>query len=318
MTITSYWRGVLALALLPAFLSDCGGASQTTPTLMQQSIKSHLATSHTVRGAKSEDLVYATGGCGGVCIVTYPDGKLAGSISLTYPVGGDCSDSSGNVFVTNNTQVLEYAHGGTTPIATLSLPGVDAAACGVDAKTGNLAVIFGGGSAGNIAIFPGATGSPTLYTAGIAPYYCGYDNGGNLFVSGLSYQKSALVELPSGSSAFMTLTIIGDVGAPGQIQWDGKYVTYEGRDATHIKISRLSVSGLTATVTGQTHLKGARFAHQSWIAGRRVIVPHSTHGFDTNKISLWRYPKSGKPVVKFGNFGQSKQTQFFGVTLSKA
>ena|ERR1700729_4426151 len=323
MKTSALSRYALAIGAAAALLTGCGGSQPPigAPGAVPQSrsVAKHADRSGSwmLPEAKSEDLVYAEGGgCGGVCILSYSDGMLVGSIALSGGVGGDCSDSQGNVFITNGTQVLEFAHGGTSPIATLALPGTDAVACGVDPKTGNLAVIFGGGSAGNIAIFANATGSPTLYTAGIGPYFCGYDNNGNLFVDGLYSRQIALVELLYRSASFTPLTINGDVGDPGQIQWDGSYITYEGRVPHHIKISRLSVSGTTVNVVGTTHLKDVRFAHQSWLAASRVILPYSTQGFDSNKISVWRYPKGGKAVVKFGNFGQ--QTQFLGVTLSKA
>ena len=98
-------------------------------------------------------LIYATGGCGGICVVSYPAGKLVDSISVSGELGGDCADSAGNVFVTNNTEVLEYSHGGTSPIATLSLRGDDAAGCSIDPGTGNLAVVFSESGA-NVAVFP--------------------------------------------------------------------------------------------------------------------------------------------------------------------
>jgi hypothetical protein len=212
--------------------------------------------------AKSSDLIYASNGCGGVCILTYPDGKLAGSIALDYPVGGDCSDSHGDVFITNNAQIHEFAHGGTKPIATLPLPGMTSA-CGVDPKTGNLAVIFGGGSAGNIAIFTNASGSPTLYNAGIGPLYCGYDNQGNLFVSGVSNGANVFAQLPYGKAAFKQIALMGDAGGPGQVQWDGHYVTLENQVDRDVKISRLKVSGSAAILVGTTHLRGAKWATQS-------------------------------------------------------
>jgi sugar lactone lactonase YvrE len=58
-------------------------------------------------------------------------------VASIHPGGnldGACSDSAGNVFVTNWTQVLEYQHGGISPVATLSLPGNQAAGCSVDRK----------------------------------------------------------------------------------------------------------------------------------------------------------------------------------------
>jgi hypothetical protein len=44
-------------------------------------------------------LVYVSGGCGGVCVLSYPDGKLVSSISLSGIRKGACSDNTGNVFV---------------------------------------------------------------------------------------------------------------------------------------------------------------------------------------------------------------------------
>lgn len=317
-------RCAVSSIIAAALLAACGASQNGGPGALPVGTVPGQAKAHSwVRqGAKNEGLVYAEGnGCGGVCILSYPQGRLVGSIALSGNVGGDCSDSQGNVFITNDTQVLEFAHGGITPIATLTLPGINAAACGVDAITGNLAVVFGGGSAGNIAIFANATGSPTLYASGISPYYCGYDNAGNLFVSGYhSYYPGypQFAELPHGSADFLQLSISKSVDGPGQVQWDGSYITLEGRQPHHIKISRLSISGSAATVVSVTQLRGPRFAHQTWIVGNRVIVPYSTQGSNSNKIGLWRYPKSGKVVVKFGDFGQNGFTQILGVTLSVA
>ena len=69
---------------------------------------------------------------------------------------------------------------------------------------------FGGGSAGNIAIFSKATGSPRLYFAGIGQYYCGYDDAGNLYCSGMNNQQIGLVELPYGGESFLSLAINGE------------------------------------------------------------------------------------------------------------
>jgi hypothetical protein len=263
------------------------------------------------------DLVYATGGCDGVCIFTYPDVTLKGKISLSFPVGGDCSDSLGNIYVTNNAQILEYAHGGTTPIATLALPGINANACGVDPKTGNLAICgFGGNSNGNVAIFDNATGNPIIYDSGLAAMYCGYDDKGNLFVSGTINLRNTLAELAYESSAFISITLNGNIGGPGQVQWDGAYITLENQ-REHITISRLAISGSTASLVSKTQLRGPKWATESWIVGDRVITPYSSRGGVTNKIGAWRYPRSGKIDVKFGDFGQSKLTRVLGVTLSR-
>ena len=66
------------------------------------------------------DLIYATGGCGGTCVLSYPDGKIVGSIS-TYG-GGPCSDAAGNVSIPSGYQVLEFQHGGAVRPTADNLP----------------------------------------------------------------------------------------------------------------------------------------------------------------------------------------------------
>ena len=66
---------------------------------------------------------------------------------------GECVDKAGDVFVadfggnTGTPAILEYAHGGTKPIATLSDPGYYPESCSIDPTTGNLAVTNDGGPA---------------------------------------------------------------------------------------------------------------------------------------------------------------------------
>ena len=311
-------RFAFTVTAAAALLPGCGGSQPPigTPGTMPQS---HALATHgrVLPGAKTEGLIYATGGGCGVCVLTYSDGTLKAKISVAS-AEGDCSDSDGNVFITNKAQILEYAHGGTTPIATLVLPGINANACAVDAGSGNLAVCgFGGNSGGNVAIYPNATSTPIVYDSGLGALYCGYDNSGNLFVSGLINGANSFSELPHGASAFIPITLNGNPGGPGQVQWDGNYITLENPGKNDVTIARLSVSGSTASVVSKTNLKGLKQAAQSWIAGNRVIVPYSTKGATTNKIGIWRYPTSGKIVTKFGDFGQSKLVGFAAVTLSK-
>ncbi len=313
-------RYALAIGAATALLAGCGGSQPPigAPGSMPQS---QAIAAHAERGgsrmlpeAKSQDLIYATGACGGVCIVSYSKGKLVGTITLSGGlIGGDCSDAKGDVFVANDSQVLEFAHGGTTPIATLPLPGAGAYGCSVDSITGNLAVTFIG-SGVNVAIFPGASGTPALYNTLVGEYYCGYDDAGNLFASGHNGSPSALSELPRGGSAFNILSVNRKLGHPGQVQWDGNHITYETLNGRAINILRLSISGSGAKVVGVTQIKNPESAGQSWITGTRVIVPYSTKGQLKNRLGLWEYPKGGKVVVVYGEW----QPEFVGVTLSVA
>lgn len=91
----------------------------------------------------SEDLAYLSAPfSNNVYIFALGSGKVVGMIGgLNRPVGV-CSDKNSDVYVTNtlSNEILEYAHGGTTPTATLADPAGTPAACSVDESTGSLAV----------------------------------------------------------------------------------------------------------------------------------------------------------------------------------
>ena len=304
-------RYALNIGAAAALLAGCGGAQ---PPIGPTGAAEGRSTSQ-LWGASNQDLVYATGPCGGICVLTYPQGQLVAQITVIGAAGADCADAEGNVWVPNGNQVLEFGHGDTSPIATLSLPGTAAASCSVDPFTGNLAVVFSGSGA-TMAVFAAATGTPTLYNTHMTTEGCGYDNAGNLFASGVNGAVNTIARLPNNGTDFAFLKVKDKLGNPGRIQWDGSYVTYEGTTKDAIKISRLHISGNKASVVGKTSIEGTKQAYQSWIYGDRVVVPYSTQGGVANKIGIWAYPKSGKAVVKFGNFGQSKFESFSGVAVS--
>jgi hypothetical protein len=266
--------------------------------------------------AKSEDLIYAPGGCGGTCVLSYPDGKQVGTLDQRY--GFPCSDGEGNVFLPLGSQVFEFPHGGSSPIATFDVPqsGGSADGCAVDPMSGNLAVVFGNdGYANSVAVFSKSSETPLVYSVGGDGRHCGYDNAGNLFVSGYYDGGPAISELPYGAAQMSVLPIQGKIsGAPGQIQWDGRYMAYQNGANRNNHIARLRISGSVAQIVGRTTIKGARNMAQSWIVGKRVIIPYQTQRTTFSRIALWAYPKSGKPVTKFGDFGPG--TYFAGATLS--
>lgn len=270
--------------------------------------------------ATSEALIYATGGCGGTCVLSYPDGQIVGSISQYG--SGPCSDAAGNIFIPDGNQIFEFSHGGTTPIATLTIPGssITSFNCSVDPTTNNLAVLYQNKS-GGIAVFANESGTPTIYVSGIDSFFCGYDNAGNLFVDGIGTDQNPgieLSELAVGQSEFTPLKIDGKLGGQlGQLQWDGSYLTYEGAGA-HATISRLAVSGSVATVVKTISLKGTiKASTLSWIYDGSVIMPYSIQSQRVNKIGLWAYPKGGKRKTEY-KFANSKYWIFSGVTVSAA
>jgi hypothetical protein len=300
-----------AMGVAILLLAGCGGSSQPTATIPEGP-----SARETAQQGKYGDLMYLSGLAGKSYILSYPDGKLIGTIAQT--ANGACSDSSGNVFLPGPGGISEYAHGATKPTVTLSLPD-DGNGCSVDPTTGDLAVTLIGYS--GVAIFKGASGNATRYQTDFPAYYCGYDNEGNLFVDGFGNSGLWLAELSAGGDMFSNLNLDQPiVYNPGQVQWDGAYITVQiganiKKPLNTLAIDRLSISGSVAHVVSQTKFNGIKTAPQeSWIYGSTVLVPLRAHQAAPN-VGLWAYPKGGnaKRIIKKA---AGSSAQFTGVTVS--
>jgi hypothetical protein len=255
---------------------------------------------------KKRDLLYISDeGTGDVYVFTYPGGKLKGTLTGFADPQGECVDKKGNVWITlfSSQEILEYAHGGTSSIGSLSDPGYLLEGCSVDPTTGNLAAAdFAGtnSTSGGVSIYAAAQGTPTTY---IDPglylvFSLGYDNNGNLFVDGETQVGGsfAFAELPKGSSRFTNITLNKTIETPGSVQWDGTYVTVG--DAKAGVIYQLHISGSKAKVVGTTSLTDSDGVFQSFIDGTRVVGPNV---FSANAM-FWSYPAGGSPVKTLSGF----------------
>jgi len=315
--------GALCLSVTFTLITGCGGSQLPISASGAMAQTSGLA-QHASHGkswmlpeASGEDLLYITRCLTGTCVLSYPTGQLVGTVDGGRAYGaGACVDGEGNVFIANDDNVLEYAHGDASPFATFSLPGTQARGCSVDHITGNLAVTFEG-LGYDVAIFPKAQGIPTLYPSGVQSWYCGYDNAGNLFVNGLNTAQPALAELPAGGSKFIPLSITYKVGFPGEIQWDGRSITWESLSEYATKISRLAVSGSAANIVGTMVPRGiSGRAGLSWIYGPTVIIPFARKGDRINKVGVWEY-RRGRTTSTYKDFG-GKNAELQAATLSPA
>lgn len=133
-----YHAAVIAVSML---VGCAGASSELSPQAVPTASLKHAThgNSWIQPHSTSGDLLYATGGCGGTCVLSYPGLKLVGELSD----GGSaiCADSRGNVFLPKDTEVVEFAHGGASPVTTLTFPGYLAVGCSVDPTTNNLAVV---------------------------------------------------------------------------------------------------------------------------------------------------------------------------------
>jgi hypothetical protein len=154
------------------------------------------------------------------------------------------------------------------------------------------------GPGGQVVIFKNATGSGTVYNTPLsAEYFDGYDNQGNLFADGSNNSGFALVELPKGSSEFVTIKTSNSPEFPGSVQWDGTYVTVFDQNTN--ALYQYTVSGTTATLKGTVSFSGAGDCAQTWIV--KGLVYCGDAGNDDGEV--YKYPAGGSPIATFsGNF----------------
>jgi hypothetical protein len=280
--------------------------------------------------AKSEDLLYIEdefAGVGGVFVYSYPGGKHVGTLPGVV-ADTMCTDDQGDVFMTNYgaQEIVEYAHGGSNPIAFLSDAPYYPDGCSIDPTTGNLAVanIRGPGlrGFGSVAIFANAKGAPTFYSDPNIYwyYYCGYDNNGNLFVDGNNESTPPVAELPHGSSTFTDLTLSEGLSDAGPIQWDGHDLAIGYANYSASAIYQVTVSGPNGTVIGTTTLQ-LRGPHPSgapfWIQGRTIIAPYARSRLvNYRQVGFWHYPAGGAAFKQIRP--QSGKTNFTSEVVSVA
>lgn len=317
-------RNVLGVGVAAVMLAGCGGQTATSvvpsATTAQGSTRE---TSHSwmKRGSTSGNLLYATDGKDNVLVFSYPQGHLVGALKDVAKPWGACSDSQGNVFITNRKpyQIVEYAHGGTTPINVLSV-GEFPQTCAVDPTTDNLAVP----QIDSVDVFANEQGSPQMYTETGGNFWsCTYDDDGNLFLDGEYYGSGRhLFELPSGSNSFTLLTLNGPVDWLYGLQWDGKYLALDDFYDTSNLVYQVQVSGSNANIVGSTTLEQAvMYPGPAWIEGKSIVAPiwvTTKDGQTPADIDVWRYPAGGKPTSTLPRKDFHSVAKVLGVTVSVA
>jgi hypothetical protein len=290
-------RGASALATA-ALLAGCAGNSLQTPPTASSAARTLTAGASWMNpDANTGALLYASDSAANVVkVFSYPRGKLVGTLTGFQTPQGLCVDRAGNVFITNSglAEILEYAHGGTTPIATLADPNEHPIGCAVSPSNGDLAAtnIFDNSyTNGSLSVYRRARGTPKKYTDPqmIADYFCGYDASGNLFVDGTKPGTFGFVfaELPKGGKSLQNVTLNQAIGGPGGVQWDGKYVAIADQEAP--VIYQFTVAGSVGTKAGQTQTQGSSDVVQFFIEGKTVVGPNATSG----QVMYWPYPAGG-------------------------
>jgi hypothetical protein len=260
-----------------------------------------------------DDLLYVVYSPGGVYMYAYPGGNQVGLLRADAS-GGLCSDKNGNVFVIDErgSVIVEYAHGGTTPIASL-YPDAEPVACSVDPRSGDLASVNkDSDSKSSISILRKAMGKPKKYfddgiSLGLS---CSYDDKGNLYATAGTETRGFLVaELPRGSNTFTNISVDASLEGGYFLQWDGKYVAMtSAAPRKPIQVLQISISGSSGSVVNTTTLQGSvGYFKYFWIQSDAIITPRGAGGWKARKVGLWKYPAGGKsfneialPKVKGG------------------
>jgi hypothetical protein len=347
MKISKWAQGAVGFTAAAAILAGCssgGAGSSLAPTsggqgMTSQAVQGHgnyfagvgqMKQAHPIKtkswmsnAAKNSKLVYYSDGIYGTLnAYSYPGGTPMGQLTGFSQPQGMCSvpthPETGNFWVANTSasNVIEYAHGGTTPLATINISGQYPVGCSSDPTTGNLAVaniITTSGGAGSIYVYTSPSSTPTTYSvSGMSRvYFESYDKSGNLFVDGQNPSGVfTFAELPKGGSSFQTLSVSGlSVTFPGTVSWDNE-------KSGHLVVCdqlgscfQLTESGSTLSVTATFSLSGASDVVQGTATRSRLIGPDA----GLNQLHIYDYPSGN---VKLNINGANSGGQPIGSALS--
>jgi hypothetical protein len=311
-------RHVVSISVATALLVSCVSERPLTsvPSMPQGAAVATSTSgraSWTAREAKSDDLLYVAnvdnGTGGSVIVYRYPDGKLVGDLTGFERPNGLCVDKAGNIYVANfaGETIVEYAHGGSKPIATLSDDGTPNG-CAIDPRSGDLAVtnwcdgpIGSCYASGTVLIYTDAKGLPKKFTDSNIPtmLYCAYDHAGNLFVDGSNGADTTdLAELPKGDTTFtgIQLSLPKKTFQLGGLQWDQGDLAIAPGDGNAVYQYTVS-KGRTTLIhtTPLLSIANGNGTNQFWIIGRTIIAEEMSTRKSDGMVKLFPYPAGGQP-----------------------
>lgn len=326
----AFARDFAGAAAALALLAGCGGGVPTLVAPGANAAAVALPAHHVDLGPSwmrpdlsKQWLLYVSDGANGVVdVYNYraKQGKLVGQITgFDFPYG-QCVDASGDVYVVDNgtSNVYEYQHGVSTPIATASDTYGKPDGCSVDPTTGNVAVSnFSGATsstAGGVDVFAGGLSGKQRYYTAPNLYRAlpgAYDPKGNFFAQGIDYSGAVnFAELPLKKKQF---TMIGGltITFPGSVQWDGYYLAVTDQNFQSgftTMIYRVTVSGSKATVVRSTHLIDNCYPGHDYMVAIQPFVTGVTRQLNTvvagnlncpGNYDYFNYTRGGLPIRKF-------------------
>jgi len=282
---------IAILWIMASLLAACGG---NVPAVVTPASSAQRAD----KGATA--LLYVGDlGKAQVDALSYPQGKSQFTLAGFGSVNGLCTDSSGDVWISDghDGKLVEYGYGSKKVKKTLTDPGFYTQGCAVDPHSGDLAAAIQPMSSnpGGVAIFRHAKGTPLNLTGQefYFPSFCAYDSNSNLFfdgngVSGMFF----FAELAKGSQTMQRISLPQQIEVAGGVQWDGKNVVVDDQGAGYkgSTLYEFSISGSSVIETGTTPLDGSADVIDFALDGKRVIGPNI--GQSPN-VMYWPYPAGG-------------------------
>jgi hypothetical protein len=254
-----------------------------------------------------------------VYVYAYPKGTLVGTLTGFETPFGECTDRAGDVWIVDGlrSQLVEYAHGGTTIIATLQDPGQGPFGCAVNLQSGDLVAAnyesLSPSGPGSISVYAKARGTPKVYSDpnSANEIFVGYDKS-KLYVVGVKYTTGAYQLAAFANKKFTDLTVSGaTIHYPGGIGFDNGLWIGDGGDGSSnsTNMYQVTVSGTTATVIGTTPLTSGGFCAE--LAYRKVAL--CSGEFDTfTGVGFYRYPAGGSPYKSIAGLEAP-----YGLAISK-
>ena len=308
--------GALSLSVAFAVLAGCAGQAAPGAIPQHDAVAQHpVAGSWMLPNLSGNDLLYVANtasdsGPANVYALSYPDGTLVGTLTGFVNPQGICADKSGDVFITDEDgyEIIEYAHGGTSPIQVLT-DAHEPTACSVDMKSGNVAVSNRDHSA---SVYKHAAGVPTMYSTPFMPYFAAYDNRGDLFIDGYA-NPFAVAELVKRGTSFQSVALEEHTRnfRPAGLQWNAGLLAFGSANPYQYaccgRFFRYDIAGSIGVKTGSHGIRGS--LSDFYIYGSNVIVTDAG-----NSIDIYSYPRGKTPIQTIKEPGRSA----YGVTISVA
>jgi hypothetical protein len=293
--------------LLVGILAGCNGASsQLQPVAPGSAPAAQHAQRDAGRGswmkpeAKGQRLLYVSDSQNRAVYVYGASNKLVGTLTGFSQPLGECVDVANDVWIVDGegNAVVEYAHGGTNPIAGIETSAGDPVGCSIDPTTGDIAIgVYSFTSApGWIQICTVPSFQCTIYKHSPVSYvsFVSYDKDGNLYVDGTDRNKGFAMAVRAPGGNFQSMTIKGaTINSPGAlVNKFGVLSLGQGASGTST-IYQIAPDG---TVTGSTQLSSADDCNQFAISGNlkhaRVTCPNGG-----GNVTKYKYPAGGTPLV---------------------